>query len=66
MRTLERKSYTLNEERLKRQVADVHSELEVARELNEEMRGQSVKRFFVVIYWGYLSITAGLYKHIKL
>ncbi|KAL3804680.1 hypothetical protein HJC23_008495 [Cyclotella cryptica] len=40
MRSLERKSYTLNEERLKRQIADAHLEGEQQREINEEMRSE--------------------------
>jgi hypothetical protein len=38
MRALERKSFQLNEERLKRQVADAHLEMEQHREINEAMQ----------------------------
>ncbi|KAL7519867.1 hypothetical protein ACHAWX_004624 [Stephanocyclus meneghinianus] len=40
MRSLERKSYTLNEERLKRQIADAHLEAEQQREINDEMKNE--------------------------
>ena len=38
MRSLERKSYNLNEERLKRQIADAHLEMEQQREINDAMK----------------------------
>ena len=38
MRSLERKSFTLNEERLKRQIADAHTEMEQQRGINEGMK----------------------------
>ena len=38
MRSLERKSHNLNEERLKRQLADAHLEMEQQREISEGMR----------------------------
>ena len=40
MRSLERKSYNLNEERLKRQIADAHSEMEQQREINDAMKNE--------------------------